>query len=942
MTAVVAGHGLDLDAIRYNSEVEPGQGDLEQLVLACNKEGMNFLRKGQYKQAFEQLKYAEAMVEGKQGQDEPTNLMSVTYNNLGCYYKKVGKLHAALSYLRKALKIEVSLQTDDVTVAGTHLNVCAILSKLDKHDKALQHALCALELISNRVNNSDNSATQDEHSVLAIAYHNVAVEYDYSHQYDEAADAYQQGYDVARKCLGDQHPLTQTLGKNAESALQKSRRNNAKDRHIPSLPAQTVARVAVARLQSKAPELDLAQPSPSWHSFQAPTEREDDNSGYSVRRTNMPLAKSTELESAPEPSQWRGWMGQDQTQQQQLDPSSVVFPQVQRGMYMQPTKGFEQEALPTSQWKGWSSEQDDAGLSNFEAPFLPPISGIGSSKTKAVSRSQLARERPSANTALAPTLPPPMPAVPTNAPSTGSRPPRTPGSVPTGRAAREAARNGAVPPAAPPVSRRDQATVPLPQQSQLLRKSAAEKIQRFWRDYNRKKLDAKSRLSREHACATRIQARWRAFHVRRKKFTKACVEIQRHTRGFLLRRAMKRHKAAVVIQRYTLGMITRHKFRQAARAAVKIQASIRAVQAHRIVQERRIAVAKAASIIRGIAGKWFAKTLILELQAEHSAEQARIQAATAIQSSFRAGKDRARVKALRAHMAFVERTVRAAIRVQAVMKGHLSRKKAHCLRQDRLQAMHSAATQVQKQWRCFICRKRYLELNKEFLNHISSIVTLQRYVRGYVVRLRMWRSAIRAEEELWAAMEIQRCWRGYLGRLRWELEYEAVWSREAAACRLQRSIRGWLARTKVHRKRKQLARAEFEKARRRFKAAQKIQALVRGVQCRKRVLAFRNRKTKAATTIQRIFRGHRLRCQIWDKEHYRCTIQIQSAARGFIVRRRRFHLLAKVIMIQRNWRRWLNYIPEAERRRRLERWYTEHKAARTIQHKFQATRGKED
>ena len=31
----------------------------------------------------------------------------------------------------------MSLQTDDVTVAGTHLNVCAILSKLDKHDKAM-------------------------------------------------------------------------------------------------------------------------------------------------------------------------------------------------------------------------------------------------------------------------------------------------------------------------------------------------------------------------------------------------------------------------------------------------------------------------------------------------------------------------------------------------------------------------------------------------------------------------------------------------------------------------------------------------------------------------------------------------------------------------------------------------------------------------------------
>lgn len=928
MTAVVAGHGLDTDAIRCSSEVEHAQGDLEQLVLACNKEGMTFLRKGQYKQAFEQLKYAEAMVEGKQGQDEPTNLMSVTCNNLGCYYKKVGKLHAALHYLRKALKIEVSLQTDDVTVAGTHLNVCAILSKLDKHDKALQHALCALELISNRVNSSHNTATQDEHSVLAIAYHNVAVEYDYSHQYEEAAEAYQQSYDVARNCLGDQHPLTQTLAKNADSALQKSRRNNTK------------AQVSVARPQPKASELEPPQTSPSWHSFQTPTEREDDNSGYSVRRTNMQAVKSTEFESDPEPSQWRGWMGQDHMQQQQLDPSSVAFPQVQRSMCMQQAKGFEQEAFATPQWKGWSGEQGDAGLSNFQAPFLPPIAGTNS--VKAVSRSQFARERPSATTALAQTLPPPMPVLPTNEPATGSRPPRTPGSVPTGRAAREAARKGAVPPAAPPVSRRDQATVPLPQQSQLLRKSAAEKIQRFWRDHNRQKLDAKSRLSREHACATRIQARWRAFHVRRKKITKACVEIQRHTRGFLLRRAMKRHKAAVTIQRYTLGMITRQKFRQAARAAVKIQANVRAAQAQRFVQERRIAVAKAVAIVKGIAGKWFAKQLILELQAEHATEQARIQAATAIQSYFRAGKDRARVQALRAHMAFVERTVRAAIRVQAVMKGHLSRKKAHSLRQDRLQAMHSAATQIQKQWRCFICRKRYLELNKEFSNHVSSIVTLQRYVRGYVVRLRMWRSAIRAEEELWAATEIQRCWRGYLGRLRWELEYEAVWSREAAACRLQRSIRGWLARTKVHRKRKQLARAEFEKARRRFKAAQKIQALVRGVQCRKRVQAFRNRKTKAATTIQRVFRGHRLRCQIWDKEHYRCTVQIQSAARGFIVRRRRFHLLAKVIMIQRNWRRWLNYIPEAERRRRLERWYREHKAARNIQHKFRDTHGKED
>jgi len=198
--------------------------DIQQLVLACNKEGMDFLRQGNYKQAFEQLKYAESVLIAKQGEDEPTNLLAVMCNNLGCYYKRVGKLHAALSYLRKALKIEVSLRTDDITVAGTHLNICAILSKLEKHDKAVQHALCALELINNRVSSAPDNVTQDEYSVLAIAYHNIGVERDFMHQWDQAFAAYQQGHQVAKRCLGEQHPLTQTLEKNCQAAHQKSQR----------------------------------------------------------------------------------------------------------------------------------------------------------------------------------------------------------------------------------------------------------------------------------------------------------------------------------------------------------------------------------------------------------------------------------------------------------------------------------------------------------------------------------------------------------------------------------------------------------------------------------------------------------------------------------------------------------------------------------------------
>ncbi|CAE7216824.1 XI-2 [Symbiodinium natans] len=183
-------------------------------------------------------------------------------------------------------------------------------------------------------------------------------------------------------------------------------------------------------------------------------------------------------------------------------------------------------------------------------------------------------------------------------------------------------------------------------------------------------------------------------------------------------------------------------------------------------------------------------------------------------------------------------------------------------------------------------------------------------------------------------MQIQRCWRGYMGRLRWETEYERLWSRETAALIIQRNVRGWLARSAVTGRRKRKARAEFERARRRFKAAQKIQALTRGVLCRKRVKAFWRRKVEAATTIQRIWRGHRLRCQRRDQDRRQQLVKIQSMCRTFLVRSRRFHLLARVILVQRHWRKWLRYIPEAERARRRERSLQQRKAATIIQQGF--------
>merc|ERR550514_2256734 len=83
--------------------------DLESLVLSCNKDGMDNLRSGDLKLAVEQLKYAEAILIASQKQStENDPLLAVTFNNLGCLYKKSGRMHAALSYLRRSLKIETA------------------------------------------------------------------------------------------------------------------------------------------------------------------------------------------------------------------------------------------------------------------------------------------------------------------------------------------------------------------------------------------------------------------------------------------------------------------------------------------------------------------------------------------------------------------------------------------------------------------------------------------------------------------------------------------------------------------------------------------------------------------------------------------------------------------------------------------------------------------
>lgn len=166
--------------------------------------------------------------------DLPVKLKAITLNNLGCFYKRTGKLKVALQYLHKALDLDVSSPADRTNLAGTHLNVCAIHSTLGSHDVAIRHAYEALELLKEAELTPNNAAT------VAIAYHNAGVEEEHLKNYERAADLYVTGWKSAAGRLGQSHGLTVSLKESYQALLETKSKvsggRSGKDMKLPSIP----------------------------------------------------------------------------------------------------------------------------------------------------------------------------------------------------------------------------------------------------------------------------------------------------------------------------------------------------------------------------------------------------------------------------------------------------------------------------------------------------------------------------------------------------------------------------------------------------------------------------------------------------------------------------------------------------------------------------------
>ena len=221
------------------------EAHLESLILNCNKLAMDQLRLDQFDTALGLLKKAEDHL--PQVRDFPNHLKleAITLNNLGCFYKRIHRPAVALHYLRRALEVESTPPGDIPSLAGTHLNICAIRSGLGAHEKALEHARKAIRLLGTSPSDSPNTYTS-----LVIAYHNAGIEYEFLGRHSEAGESFSLGYGLAKKRLGAAHPLTQNLKKATVQMAVEQRSERTSHRSLVSVQEQQSPRGSDLRPQS--------------------------------------------------------------------------------------------------------------------------------------------------------------------------------------------------------------------------------------------------------------------------------------------------------------------------------------------------------------------------------------------------------------------------------------------------------------------------------------------------------------------------------------------------------------------------------------------------------------------------------------------------------------------------------------------------------------------
>ena len=158
----------------FGTDSQPAAQTCLQLCELANHIAIKYLQKDDFQMSLDLLRRAEGLSEhlddGK----------AITYNNYACYYRRLGKTKLALNYLQKAQSLEERASLSH-SPANTHLNMCAVLSQISKHDQALEQAMAAIIILQGELMEmgQEDQGFREKAEFMAMAFHNMAVEMEY-------------------------------------------------------------------------------------------------------------------------------------------------------------------------------------------------------------------------------------------------------------------------------------------------------------------------------------------------------------------------------------------------------------------------------------------------------------------------------------------------------------------------------------------------------------------------------------------------------------------------------------------------------------------------------------------------------------------------------------------------------------------------------------------
>ena len=231
---------------------------MKDLVKVYNDLAVGYMESKDFDESLSLLNKAESLLlriddsvyinEEEQGHLTTSRLSSMTFNNLGCLYRRMSHPESALKYLEKALAIE-DLSGTVHERASTHLNLSASHSVLHHETESLHHGEKAIILLQSQLwpgctfqdglSHILNKLSTDGQSqqilsdcqVLAMAYHNVGTQHERLNHAKEARVSFSRACTIGLKILGEKSATTAALVRAHKQFLHREHHSQTHHHH---------------------------------------------------------------------------------------------------------------------------------------------------------------------------------------------------------------------------------------------------------------------------------------------------------------------------------------------------------------------------------------------------------------------------------------------------------------------------------------------------------------------------------------------------------------------------------------------------------------------------------------------------------------------------------------------------------------------------------------